>query len=209
MAKPRSSRFFGGLSPLLILALPPLLAFSAPLLAEPPPWAPAYGHHKYKHKDKNRHRDDDYNLLPWLAGAAAGGYLQGNRCNREAIGTVLGAVIGGVAGSQIGKGDGRKAATIAGTLIGVLVGKSIGRSMDQADQYCTGQTLEYAKDGQAVQWRNPDTQAEYRVTPTHTYESRDGRYCREYINEATIGGQQQQTYGTACRQPDGSWQIVN
>ena len=33
---------------------------------------------------------------------------------------------------------------IAGALIGVLVGKSIGRHMDQVDQYCTGQTLEYA-----------------------------------------------------------------
>jgi hypothetical protein len=32
--------------------------------------------------------------------------------------------------------------------------------------------------------------------------------CREYQAPATIGGQQQQTHGTVCRQPDGSWRIV-
>ena len=30
--------------------------------------------------------------------------------------------------------------------------------------------------------------------------------CRDYRTTATIEGRQQQLYGTACRQPDGSWQ---
>jgi surface antigen len=47
------------------------------------------------------------------------------------------------------------------------------------------------------------------VTPTQTFQTQDGRYCREYTADARIGGRVQQTYGTACRQPDGSWQIVN
>jgi hypothetical protein len=37
----------------------------------------------------------------------------------------------------------------------------------------------------------------------------DNRYCREYYGPANVGGRIQQTYGTACLQPDGSWQIVN
>ncbi len=32
-------------------------------------------------------------------------------------------------------------------------------------------------------------------------------YCREYRTEITIAGQQQDAYGTACRRPDGTWQI--
>ena len=148
-------------------------------------------------------------LLPWLVGAAATAYIAGNRCKREALGAVLGGVVGGVAGSELGKREHREAATIAGALIGVLVGQSIGRSLDRADQYCTGQTLEYADDREAVEWRDPDSDTRYRVTPTATYEARDGRYCREYTSQATIGGQQQQTYGTACRQPDGAWEVVN
>ena len=214
----------------LAAAVSGLLVWAAPAPADPPPWAPAHGYykdkpgqkHKYKHKHKHtqKKRDSDYHhdyehgadyddVLPWLAGAAATGYIAGNRCKREALGAVLGGVVGGVAGSELGRGQHREVATIAGALIGVLVGKSIGRSLDRADQYCTGQTLEYAPDRQAVEWRDPDSQARYRVVPTGTYEARDGRYCREYTSQASIGGQQQQTYGTACRQPDGSWEVVN
>ena len=32
-------------------------------------------------------------------------------------------------------------------------------------------------------------------------------YCREYQTQVTIAGQPQNAYGTACRKPDGSWQI--
>lgn len=34
-------------------------------------------------------------------------------------------------------------------------------------------------------------------------------YCREFTKEVLIGGQMQQSYGTACLQPDGSWQVMN
>lgn len=37
----------------------------------------------------------------------------------------------------------------------------------------------------------------------------DGRYCREYQSVSRIGGAPKQTYGTACMQPDGSWEIVS
>ncbi|MDX2074243.1 MAG: hypothetical protein SFX19_07775 [Alphaproteobacteria bacterium] len=37
----------------------------------------------------------------------------------------------------------------------------------------------------------------------------DGRYCREYQAVSRIGGAKQQTYGTACLQPDGSWEIIS
>src|SRR5579859_7036479 len=35
-----------------------------------------------------------------------------------------------------------------------------------------------------------------------------GQTCREYQSTTTIGGRPQQSYGTACLQPDGTWQIV-
>ena len=34
-------------------------------------------------------------------------------------------------------------------------------------------------------------------------------YCREYRGNATIDGNNQPFYGTACLQPDGKWHIVN
>ena len=213
----------GRLTRIALLALVPMIAIHNPVLADPPPWAPAHGYYKNKNKNKHqykntskyydgryddRHHDDASDMLPWLAGAAASAYLLGDRCNRESLGAVLGGVVGGVAGSQIGKGDSRKAATIAGALIGVLVGQSIGRYMDTTDQYCTGQALEYAPDNQSVKWDNPDIQSRYQVTPVNNYEARDGRYCREYTSQADVGARQQQVYGTACRQPDGAWEVV-
>lgn len=33
--------------------------------------------------------------------------------------------------------------------------------------------------------------------------------CREYQSTSTIDGQPQQTFGTVCRQADGTWRIVN
>ena len=46
-------------------------------------------------------------------------------------------------------------------------------------------------------------------TPVKTYQTDNGQYCREFQQTITVGGQTESAYGTACRQPDGSWQIVN
>jgi hypothetical protein len=37
----------------------------------------------------------------------------------------------------------------------------------------------------------------------------DGRYCREYQSEIRVGGRLERTYGTACQEQDGSWEIVS
>lgn len=37
----------------------------------------------------------------------------------------------------------------------------------------------------------------------------EGRYCREYQKRVAVGGRAQNAYGTACRQLDGSWELVN
>jgi len=131
------------------------------------------------------------------------------RCNRELIGQALGGAAGGAIGSQIGDGSGRIAAIIGGTTVGVLLGGEIGRSMDEADHFCFDQTLEHAPDGRAIAWQDPDRRGDYQITPRNTFETDNGRYCREYTARSRIGGESIQTYGTACRQADGSWRIVN
>ena len=129
------------------------------------------------------------------------------RCNRELLAGLLGAAGGGFLGAQIGDGRGQLAAVAGGTLLGFLIGGSVGRSMDAVDQNCVGQAIEHANDGQAIAWDNPNNGGQYRVVPTQTVDRGDGRYCREYTAESIVGGQVQQTYGTACRQPDGSWEL--
>jgi surface antigen len=67
--------------------------------------------------------------------------------------------------------------------------------------------FEQNRTGQSTAWKNPDSGNSGSVTPTRTYQLANGQYCREYNQTILIGGQQHQAYGTACRQPDGSWQI--
>ncbi len=124
------------------------------------------------------------------------------------IGTVTGGVAGGLLGSTVGQGQGRVLAIAAGTLAGAFIGNKVGKSMDDTDRLKMNQALENNNPGQPAYWRNANTGASYRVTPVKNVSVNGNKYCREYRSTADIGGKQQQVYGTACRQPDGSWKIV-
>jgi len=168
--------------------------------AEPPPWAPAHGWRAKQGHERVRHDARRIDVPD---------YLSGGRCNREELGRILGGAAGAAAGSQIGSGDGQIAAVIGGAILGVLIGGDVGRTLDEADEACTGAALEHLADGQSVAWRDPNDGARYQVTPTQSYQREDGRYCREYQAQARIGGEARETYGTACRQPDGGWKLIN
>lgn len=146
-----------------------------------------------------------------LAACAQQGGEGGFGMNKQTGGAVLGGVGGAVAGAQFGKGTGQIAATALGTLLGAFVGSEVGSSLDRADatyaHQAGQQAFETAPSGQAIVWNNPDSGHSGTVMPTRTYEAAPGQYCREYQQTVTVGGQKQQSYGTACRQPDGSWQV--
>ena len=131
---------------------------------------------------------------------------------KQTGGTLVGAGLGALAGSQIGGGSGRLAAVAIGTLAGAYLGSEVGQSLDRADQAAMNQnaqsSLEYGKTGQTSTWQNPDSGHSGTFTPTGTFQNTSGQYCREYQSTVTIDGQQEVAHGRACRQPDGSWKIV-
>ena len=57
-----------------------------------------------------------------------------------------------------------------------------------------------------IEWN--DGTASGSVTPLRDGATDDGRTCREFQQEITVDGKRQRAYGTACREPDGSWQMV-
>ncbi|OSQ40954.1 hypothetical protein TMES_01875 [Thalassospira mesophila] len=122
---------------------------------------------------------------------------------------MLGGVAGAAAGSTIGKGDGRLLATIGGAIFGLLAGNAIGSGMDATDQACGGYALDRLPDGQTAVWTNPDSNQQYGITPVKTFQNQNNQYCREYNATVKIGDTRQQTYGTACLQPDGTWRILS
>jgi surface antigen len=104
----------------------------------------------------------------------------------------------------VGKGAGRTAAIIVGALIGSQVGKDIGASIDRTDEAKAQAALNR---NQPTTWVNPDTNAEITVNPERTFQREDSRYCREYTTEIVVAGRTEKGYGTACKEPDGSWDM--
>jgi surface antigen len=128
--------------------------------------------------------------------------------SKQDQGMIIGAIAGGILGHQVGGGSGQVLATMIGTVAGAAIGGSIGRTMDDYDRMNASAALENVRTGVPSAWVNPDTGYEYVMTPTNTYDSGTGP-CREYTLDATIGGKTEQIYGTACRQADGSWKVVD
>jgi surface antigen len=127
--------------------------------------------------------------------------------------TIVGGFGGAAAGGLLALGLGGNTATVIGsTILGGLIGGAIGDRMDAADkrqaQAATSKALETAPSGTTTQWKNPDSGHSGSVTPIRTYQTGNGQYCREYRQTVMIGAEQQEAHGTACRQPDGSWKIV-
>ncbi len=131
--------------------------------------------------------------------------------NRD-TGSIVGGVAGALVGSTLGKGDGRIAAAAGGAILGSIIGSKVGESMDEKDRQAlhrtTQDSLERSRSGDTNTWKNPDTGHYGSVTPYKAYETRRGEYCREYSQTVTVAGKTEEAYGTACRQPDGSWKIV-
>jgi surface antigen len=148
-----------------------------------------------------------------VAGLATACMTDGSTGPKTAIGTLAGAGLGGWAGSKVGGGRGQLAAVAVGALAGAFVGNGIGESLDRADRmYAERATYQASRApvGQTIQWSNPDTGNYGAVTPVRDgYQSGTGAYCREYQTDIVVGGEMQRGYGTACRQPDGSWKVAS
>ncbi len=146
-------------------------------------------------------------LVVALGGCAQVG--QGIEDNpKTTLGGMLGAAGGGLIAAAAGGGA---AGIVGGVLLGGLLGGAIGNHLDQRDKQLAMQnaqrTLESARTGQTSTWHNPDSGHSGSITPTKTYQAASGQYCREYQQKVIIGGEPHESYGTACRQPDGSWKI--
>lgn len=131
---------------------------------------------------------------------------------KQAGGTLIGAGLGALAGSQVGGGKGQMAAIAIGALGGAYLGGSLGKSLDQADKMYAERTaqntFEYNRSGVASNWNNPDSGHSGSFTPTRTFNADNGSTCRDYETTIYVGGKQETATGTACRQANGTWNII-
>jgi len=61
--------------------------------------------------------------------------------------------------------------------------------------------------GERIIWR--EGSASGVVTAVREGTSTSGRYCREFQQTVSIGGKTEDAYGTACRNPDGTWEVIS
>jgi surface antigen len=132
---------------------------------------------------------------------------------KEVGGTAAGAIGGAVIGNAIGGSAGnRLAGTVIGAAVGGFFGNRIGAALDDEDKrraYAAQmQALEAGPSGAPVAWRNPDSGRYGDVVPGPAYAT-NGITCRSYTQTIYIDGNPQAARGTACRNPDRTWTVVN
>lgn len=144
---------------------------------------------------------------PGASGGDGGLGIPEGTCNKKAIGALIGGAIGGVIGAQVGEGAGRNIAILVGAAAGTLIGSQVGRKMDEADRACVGEALEKAGDNRTVAWASGDGSTTYRVTPLTRRPDTDPA-CRMFELQAATSAGSSTSNAQACRDPDGSWRVI-
>ncbi|MCP4381842.1 MAG: hypothetical protein GY798_10605 [Hyphomicrobiales bacterium] len=128
------------------------------------------------------------------------------------IGIVLGSLV--LAGCEHQSGAGAGSSTVGsavavGAGTGSEQGNATGPELDQSAQRRARdaelRALEHGRTGTPVTWRNGKVRGE--VVPGPRYQV-NAYNCRDYTHTVYGQGQSQSVRGTACRQPNGSWQPV-
>jgi surface antigen len=90
-----------------------------------------------------------------------------------------------------------------------MLGYIVGNEMDKFDKRQLNYAYERGPSGQSVAWVNPDSGNSYQVVPQPAYTGGGNRVCRQAEIVATIDGNPETTYSTACRNNQGQWVLQN
>jgi hypothetical protein len=86
------------------------------------------------------------------------------------------------------------------------IGGLVANNMTQKDQGYAQQVLEIVPTNEIAEWKNSDIQ--YQMLSTKTYEKDDGIPCREYYITAIRHNRKEGAEGTACRHKNGVWKDI-
>lgn len=140
-------------------------------------------------------------------------YYRECRDRPDPAGVLVGALIGGLIGKAVGGDDHGDGAAIAGVILGGVVGAQLSRDLDCEDRsyayrsYYDG--FNSGRPGSRHTWRNPRSGHYGDVRIGDYYRDPAGFRCTTFTQTVYIGGRPRMAEGRACRQPDGSWAVVN
>lgn len=139
-------------------------------------------------------------------------YYRECRNKADPGGVLIGALIGGLIGNAAG-GDHNRGAALAGVIIGGAVGAKLTSNMDCDDRsyayrsYYDG--FNSGRPGSRYSWRNPANDHRGDIVVGNYYNDRAGFRCTTFTQRIYIQGRPQVGTGRACRQPDGTWAVVD
>ena len=140
-------------------------------------------------------------------------YYQECRNRPDPGGVIAGALIGGLLGNAAGGRGGRTGATMAGVVIGGAIGAALTSHLDCEDRSYAYKTyydgFNSGRPNSNWQWENPDNGHYGDLRVGDYYNDQDGFRCATYTQQIWVNGSPQAGSGRACRQPDGTWAIVN
>lgn len=117
------------------------------------------------------------------------------------------------AGPATGDGGEQVARLTTGLLAGGALAPGLDKTLDPADRLAMRDTTQKAlgtgRSGVAVAWRNAASGHSGSVTPQPPFRTDKGLDCREFQQTVTIDGAMITGYGTACRDNEGAWRMVD
>lgn len=129
-------------------------------------------------------------------------------------GTLMAVLLQGCAsvnGTRNGAGSAPSESVIT-ALGGGLIGGKIGSDLSSRDRRkaleAEYKALEYGQSGQVIAWKSDRGEDRGEVIAAQPYRvgSQD---CRQYVHTLYTGQASQTARGTACRNSDGSWSLLN
>ncbi len=136
-----------------------------------------------------------------------------DRRNKLAVATVT----GGVAGAFVGwtvfgpGGSGILGSLVVGGLgagAGYLATDTLLPRERESFHRATYHSLQGTPEGQSTHWKSKDSGTTARITPLRSFRTKDGKLCREFVVDFTIGKSRDSVKRVACRGVDGSWQTI-
>lgn len=149
----------------------------------------------------DRDRTESWRVLPGLATPGLPIIFSEDATMRAHLTLVLSLTAAGLAGCQ----------TLGG-VIDDAFGPDLRTEMAESDVDVAVATmqaaLESASDGTETLWLNPETGNRGSFTPTHTFQTDGGFYCRDFTEALSVGAQTSAYESQACRTDDGVWALV-
>lgn len=137
-------------------------------------------------------------------------YYRECRNRPDPAGILAGAIIGGFLGNAAGHGN--AGATMAGVIFGGAAGAALTSNMDCEDRSYAYRTyydgFNSGRSGRYYDWNNPRNGHRGRFHVRSYYNDPYGFRCARFTQTTYIQGRSYNANGVACRQPDGSWAVV-